>query len=556
MKLQISLLLCLLSLPALRAQYLERTYSDEAGNSLPYRILYPENYDTTQQYPLVFFLHGAGERGSDNEAQLVHGADLFARADLREKYPAIVVFPQCAREDYWVRIGERREGRAFWSFPFYEQPTPSMQLATALLDEMRTTEAVDPYRIYLMGLSMGGFGAFDLLARYPESFAAAAPICGGGNTRMARHYAPHTSLWIFHGAKDEVVPVENSRRMYRQLQQLGAEVRYTEYPQANHNSWDSAFAEKELLPWMFAQSLRKGRYRAPVFAGLRKTTHTYTGSEETELKLDLYLPRGDAMDNRPLLLYMHGGGFAGGRRDEPQFNQFIERLAKMGYAVASMSYRLTMAGQSFGCDQPASNKIRTFQLAVEDIRKATNYVLKHQKEWGVDGNRIVLAGSSAGAEAVLHAAYWRDEDLLPGSPQLPDGFRYGGVISLAGAMVDTSLITRRTAIPTQLFHGTCDNLVPYGTAPHHYCAEGDPGYLVLHGAHSIARRLENLGQPYHLVTGCGGGHEWNDQPLYRQLHLITGFLQTAVLDGRFRQAHRRYGANRDCQTGKAWSFCK
>jgi hypothetical protein len=109
-------------------------------------------------------------------------------------------------------------------------------------------------------------------------------------------------------------------------------------------------------------------------------------------------------------------------------------------------------------------------------------------------DKIILAGSSAGAEAVLHAAYWTANDLidLPEQPALPEDFKYGGVISMAGALVDTNLITKENAIPTLLFHGTCDNLVPFGTAPHHYCDESDKGYLMLHGANSIAKRLHHL----------------------------------------------------------------
>jgi len=324
------LLLTLLTGFSLKAQNLElyekRTYTNSEGEELPYRILYPENYDENQEYPLVLFLHGAGERGNDNALQLKHGAELFLKKENREQFPAIVVFPQCAREDYWAYMERTESGVR--QFPYYAEPGTSLGLALELLNELIAEEGVDEDRLYLMGLSMGGMGTFETLARLPVRFAAAAPICGGGNTDLARLYAQNTDLWIFHGAEDVVVSPELSRAMYERLQTLGANVKYTEYPGVNHNSWENAFAEPDLLPWLFSKKREKEkmRYQTEIFDEVEKSTHFYAFKDNEELLLDFYQPVGDEMSERPLLLYVHGGGFSGGQRDGENIQRFSEKL--------------------------------------------------------------------------------------------------------------------------------------------------------------------------------------------------------------------------------------
>jgi predicted peptidase len=236
--------------PLVSQEYLPR-YFTMGADTLPYRILYPQGYEKSKKdYPLVLFLHGAGERGADNKKQLVHGSRLFA--DSIGQYPAIVVFPQCPENAYWATLEWERPSSVI-EFPLYEKPGKPMEMVIGLLDSLLVSERVDTGRVYLAGLSMGGFGTFELLARRPQTFAAAVPICGGGNSLLAPLYAPNTHLWIFHGAADDIVPVELSQKMYRALQHSGAAVRYTEYPDANHNSWDPAFAEPRFLSWLFSQ---------------------------------------------------------------------------------------------------------------------------------------------------------------------------------------------------------------------------------------------------------------------------------------------------------------
>lgn len=224
------------------------------GDTLPYRILLPLNYDANKKYPVIFFLHGRGESGSDNEKQLIHGASLFLRDSIREKYPAIIVFPQCPANSYWSNvqtIADPRGKRSFYFIPDGD-PSLSMKLAIGLLDNIMLRYPVDAKRIYVMGLSMGGMGTFEIARRKPGLFAAAIPICGGADPSTAIKIK-NISWWIFHGAKDDVVLPAYSENMFKALKNAGARVKFTLYPDANHNSWDSAFAEPELLSWLFSR---------------------------------------------------------------------------------------------------------------------------------------------------------------------------------------------------------------------------------------------------------------------------------------------------------------
>jgi predicted peptidase len=220
---------------------------------LPYRILYPENFNQKERYALLLVLHGAGERGNDNELQLTHGASLFVKEDVRKKFPAIVVFPQCPADSYWsnVKIEEQDERRTF-NFREGGEPTEAMALLLDLIDGFLKKPYVDLQRIYIGGLSMGGMGTFEILSRKPDLFAAAFVICGGGHPKTVKAFARNVPLWIFHGAKDDVVPLSFSEIMVRALKEAGANPRFTVYPDAEHDSWVPTFAEPDLLPWLFS----------------------------------------------------------------------------------------------------------------------------------------------------------------------------------------------------------------------------------------------------------------------------------------------------------------
>jgi predicted peptidase len=221
--------------------------------------MYPLKYDVNKKYPVILFLHGAGERGSDNEKQLVHGAKLFAASANRAKYPAFVIFPQCPENDFWARI-KREQGASDslggFTFSSSEPIGKSLGLAVNLIDSFARTPQVNTKRIYLGGLSMGGMGTFELLWRKPHFFAAAVPICGGGDPSKVSSYAKNYPVWVFHGSADLVVPPSNSRLMVNSLRAAGANVKYTEYEGVGHDSWTNAFAEPDLLEWLFKQELK------------------------------------------------------------------------------------------------------------------------------------------------------------------------------------------------------------------------------------------------------------------------------------------------------------
>ena len=224
-------------------------YSDD-GQELPYRVLFPDNYSKNKNYPLVLFLHGSGERGRDNEAQLQHIASSFMTDEYQAKYPSIIIFPQCPLEDYWAPV-DVVNGK--WTISEKPNPQPAMRALIELVDQFIIDFPVDRSRMYLAGLSMGGFGTLDLLSRRPNMFAAAIPICGGGNKRFTYKYE-QTPIWMFHGAKDPVVPVSLSQEMVDEFRIRNMDYKYTEYPEGGHDVWNKAWSEPELLPWLFSKN--------------------------------------------------------------------------------------------------------------------------------------------------------------------------------------------------------------------------------------------------------------------------------------------------------------
>ena len=234
--------------------FLKKEYKYADDKILPYRILYPDGYDKSKKYPLILLLHGAGERGNDNEKQLIHGAKLFLNKNVRIKYPAIVVAPQCHADNFWATSTIDRNTTPFKiEFDYSKEPSWNLIAANELVKKLAKEESVDAARIYITGLSMGGMGTFESVYRYPDLYAAAMPICGGGDLKAYDSRVGRTPFWIFHGDADVVVNVDLSRSMYSRLQSLKANAKYTEYPNINHNSWEFAFADPEFLNWMLRQ---------------------------------------------------------------------------------------------------------------------------------------------------------------------------------------------------------------------------------------------------------------------------------------------------------------
>lgn len=259
-----------------------------------------------------------------------------------------------------------------------------------------------------------------------------------------------------------------------------------------------------------------------------KVTHTYAIKGNDTLKLDVYTPNNiKPTDSLPLLLWMHGGGFSTGSRDNDNEKKLCQYVANRGYIGVSISYRLLRKGaeSAFGCDCDNDEKLHTFREAVKDYLDAANYLVRNSKSFHIDAAKIIAGGSSAGAEAILNAVYMREyfiDDLAKYK-----SVKFAGVFALAGALVNANYITVKNALPTVLFHGTDDQLVPFGTAPHHYCNTSNSGYLILDGSSVIAKKLSDLKTAYYFYMVKGAGHEMSSIP-FGELDNVFDFFDKTV----------------------------
>jgi predicted peptidase len=228
--------------------YEPREYISDNGDTLRYRVMFPDEFAEGEVYPLVLFLHGAGERGNDNTAQLTWGLDAFAADDFRNNHPAIVIAPQVPAGSFWANLNWRQEGAALM-----DEPSLPLKLSHELVIKITEKYPVDKNRLYVTGLSMGGFGTWDIITRYPDLFAAAIPICGGGDPSKA-YRLTDMPIWNFHGALDNVVPPDLSRDIINAIWAEGGKPGYTEYPDVDHFSWVPAYNDRYVLEWLFSQS--------------------------------------------------------------------------------------------------------------------------------------------------------------------------------------------------------------------------------------------------------------------------------------------------------------
>jgi predicted peptidase len=228
--------------------FLDRTVT-VAGTEYKYQVFVPDNWTKKTKWPVILFLHGAGERGDDGLIQTEVGIGTAVRR-YRDRFPAVIVMPQCRKNVWWAESN-------------------MADVAMAALAQAQKEFHGDPARTYLTGLSMGGYGTWYLAGKYPGKFAAIVPICGGilvpdmARQQSADDNAPYTEAarkigktptWVFHGGDDPVVPVTESRRMNDAMRALGGEVHYTEYPGVGHNSWEKAYAEADFISWMLSKT--------------------------------------------------------------------------------------------------------------------------------------------------------------------------------------------------------------------------------------------------------------------------------------------------------------
>ncbi|MDX2197365.1 MAG: prolyl oligopeptidase family serine peptidase [Phycisphaerae bacterium] len=198
------------------------------------------------KFPLIVFLHGDNQCGNDNEAQL-RGCGEFGQAKLREKYPCFVLAPQCPKGQSWASAPVNP---APWRQA--AEPTAPLAAALALAEKMIAEQPIDPDRVYLLGAEMGGFGAWEMLARKPELFAAAIPVAGDADSRKVRAYKK-VPVWVFHGARDPEVSISRVRSHLSELRKVNPDVEFTEFEDKAHAILPKVMAHKELLPWLFEQ---------------------------------------------------------------------------------------------------------------------------------------------------------------------------------------------------------------------------------------------------------------------------------------------------------------
>jgi predicted esterase len=263
-----------LSFLSLQAQQTAQKFIQETH----YLLSLPDGYDqdTAKRWPLLIFLHGSGERGEDLQKVKVHGPPKLIEQG--KKFPFIVVSPQAQQPYGW-------EPESLYK----------------LLQYIKQTQRVDHQKIYLTGLSMGGYGTWALAMKHPEEFAAIAPVCGGGDSTEAWKLR-HVPIWCFHGAKDDVVPPAASERMVVAAKRYNPSVKYTLYPDANHNSWDTTYNNDGLYQWMLAQ-----------------TKFQYKETPVSEQQLKQYEGRYVSTNKDTVLVVVEHGGLVGktGKQSHP-----------------------------------------------------------------------------------------------------------------------------------------------------------------------------------------------------------------------------------------------
>lgn len=221
------------------------------GDTLLYRYLVPEFHKNVKKYPLVLYLHTSGERGNDNEGT-IFGAQMFQNPVNREEYPAYVIVPQCPENHSWAF--DSTPGS--YDFPKDYPESKIMKQVMELVALFLQRDDVDPRRVYIYGMSMGGIGVFDAVCRHPEIFAAAVPICGDVNPERLANFKD-VSWSLYHGDSDPAVPVSGSRDAYRALRAAGADVRYHEFAGCGHVCWWKAFEQPDFMEWMFSKKKRR-----------------------------------------------------------------------------------------------------------------------------------------------------------------------------------------------------------------------------------------------------------------------------------------------------------
>lgn len=225
--------------------------NDEEFN---YRMLFPKNYDKEVKYPLIIVLHGTGERGDNNTSQLTYGGSFFVKDEVRDAYPAIVVFPQCPSGLRWDSKNDEADKTA-WTWDYKSEGTAPTELLRFLIMDMVDKGVVDESKLYVGGISMGAMGAYELAYRMPDYFAAGFFMSGGGNPSDIAETLPDMAFRIMHGDQDGVVVPAYATDMYNTLDDAGIKCKLDMYLGVSHSGWNSMFEEPDFMSWLWENPL-------------------------------------------------------------------------------------------------------------------------------------------------------------------------------------------------------------------------------------------------------------------------------------------------------------
>jgi len=238
----------LMATSALGATPEAREWKAPDGTVIKYRWSAPEKTELGKTYPLVLFLHGAGERGDDNSAQLTHGVMPILKGAEKLGKPVFLIAPQCPAGQWWSPIDASKT-----RLSGANQPNALLDGVLALVTETQQNQPIDPKRLHITGISMGGFGTWDLLGRAPGRIASAIPVCGGGDPALAAKFK-QVPVWAFHGEADDVVPAQATRDMIEALEKADGKPKATYYPETGHDSWTRTYENPEVIRWMLGHS--------------------------------------------------------------------------------------------------------------------------------------------------------------------------------------------------------------------------------------------------------------------------------------------------------------
>jgi poly(3-hydroxybutyrate) depolymerase len=256
--------------------------------------------------------------------------------------------------------------------------------------------------------------------------------------------------------------------------------------------------------------LSQNRYIDTVFESVSKKTYNYSVKGKDTLKLDFYEPENDSLNKRPLFVIVHGGGFNSGKRNSRSLITLAESIAKKGFVVASIDYRLIGNNKSFNCSTPVSKKLKVYSNGAYDLLSALEYLIKYKSNFKIDESKIILAGISAGAESVLNVTYNRE--LVIKNTKRYLNIKPAAIISVSGALLNADLILKKNAVPGIFYHGVDDSVIPYNKGAHQSCKLKNKGFLIIDGSNRITEKLEEYNSSFLLYSYLNQGHYNFDLP--------------------------------------------